>query len=421
MTMFVSTAVYAGGAFYNKTVIDEKDKVTYLFGMNYDLTPYDIKVEPKYIPEGYQVTDQGNDSIKIENTVSDREILVLSCNGASIDEQTSLNFTNVKAVEKTKIQNLETHIYTMEDRKLEIKDIVMFNEEDGYLIYIYSDGAELPIEELKKVAENLKITKLDTKTAYRSAMERKAQEVADELWIRRVYDFLVDGIPKKRVCEIGEEMKNPVLEKLFPADVADIRYTVQSVEIKDTLPKDEFPEENFVQYKEVKPWLEADGTLKSRMRYQNDGGVSRVDKMVASKFVVVKMKARNLKESKNGMEKDPMFGVDIAPDLGFYKARSDGNLVEYLKEAYLQERDYSLQGGGYGDFSIPIYFDEAICREGYERLKHFLWHPLAEGEELEYTLVYVIDEDLIEHAYLRNYFSGNVLDGKDSTYVKITK
>lgn len=418
----LTTAVQAAGLYYSKTVIEEEEKVTYMFDMDYDLTPYDIAVSPEYIPDGYRIIDSDQYHNKMRNDETGRGITIIPYNGANIDEHGPLNFTNVKNVEKTEIQNLEAHIYTMEDRKLEVKDIVMFNEKEGYLIFIYSDGKELSIEELKKVAENLKITKLDTKSAYKSARERKMDEIAQELWIREWYDFIRGGISSKRVCEIGEEMKNPNLEKLFPDNVADIRYTVESVEVKDKLEKDEFPEENFKQYEEeVKPWLEDDGTLKPRMRYSNYGGVSKEDKKTGSKFVVVKMKAHNLKESEHGSETVSTFGAQMAPTLGYYKAGIDGNLTYYLKEPYLQERDYELQGSDHGGASFPIYFDKAYHLEGNERLKQFFWRPLLEGEILEYTLVYVVDDDLIEHAYLQSYHNGTVNGEKNCTYVKITK
>ena len=61
--------------------------------------------------------------------------------------------------------------------------------------------------------------------------------------------------------------------------------------------------------------------------------------------------------------------------------------------------------------------------EGIQRLKSAFFRPIAAGEEIEYTLVYVADEDQLDHLYLW-FFGGTSGVNPDgsiiaSPYVKI--
>ena len=52
--------------------------------------------------------------------------------------------------------------------------------------------------------------------------------------------------------------------------------------------------------------------------------------------------------------------------------------------------------------SFPVYFDKQFS-EGIQGMKAGLFVPLAPGEEMEYTLVYVVDEDQTANIYLQFY------------------
>lgn len=257
--------------------------------------------------------------------------------------------------------------------------------------------------------------------AYQTAEERQKEEEQSERQRKKAEKWMEKGISKENVHAAGEEMQNPSLGKWgFSKSNADIRYTVQSVEVKEKLSKEEFPEENFEKYESVEPWLEKDGTLKPHTRYILDRSGTKKDKTVDFRFVVVKMKARNLKASDKGLDINPEFGLNLTPTLVTYDTKKNGNLV-MLENQYVYEQGFELTGLGAGGGSNAIYFDKAENLKGMKREKDFLWRTLPEGEELEYTLVYVADESLLAQSYLQMYNRGNVGDERNCTYVKITK
>ena len=65
--------------------------------------------------------------------------------------------------------------------------------------------------------------------------------------------------------------------------------------------------------------------------------------------------------------------------------------------------NYNLQWTAGNGASFPIYFDKIYYTEGVQRMKDAFFRPLAAGETLEYTLVYVADEDQLDSLYLDIY------------------
>lgn len=416
----VPAGVYAANHFYSKTVQKNGNDLTYQFNVDYSMTPNDIEVSAGYIPKGFELKKDGLYAGKIHNDATGEGITIMPYNGANIADFQRFDCFNVESVEKTEIQNLEAHILTMKNMKKVTKDIFLFNEADGYLVGVWTDAESLPEEELKKVAENLKITKLDTQVEYQKVKAEKSGTEGDAASMGGI------AIAKDKIHNIGEELKSPYLEKeggQFAKHDADIRYTVQSVEVKDKLDQKEFPQKNYGQYKEeVLPWLAEDGTLKPHTRYslKANGGVDNQSaKDVDSKFVVVKMKAQNVKGSLDKTEADPQYGI-MTPELAFYEKKADGTLGSMKKE-YVTEDGYGLQFmAGYGA-SFPIYFDRAENLEGIARQKDFCFYTLAEGDTVEYTVVYVADEDLLDNAYVQMYNRNAAGSQTDCAFVKITK
>lgn len=405
----VPMGVYATGAVFYKMIKQNGSLLEYELKVNYDMTPYDIEVVPGYMPEGYEMKEDGPWVGKIHNDANGGGITIMTHNAADLDEMEDFKFYGVKDVEKTKIQGMEAHVITSEWQNQLIRDIVLFNEEDGYVVIVWSDGEELSTEELKKVAEDMKITKLDTQIVYKSRQEKQDEKNRQERQEQTNAELREIGIPKDMIYAVGEEMSDPMFKKDSKYH-ADIRFTVESIEVKDILPEDEFAKKQFTRYEEeVAPWLNEDGTLKSHIRYKDV--FDETGEVVDSKFVVVKMKACNLKESESGIELGD-HGAQLAPHLKVYKTRKDGSLG-YFNRDDLGEEGYSLQSDGF-----PIYFDEAVHTEGTE-VKAFACRPLPEGEEIVYTLVYVVDDDRIEDAYLQMYNVGGA--DANCTYVKITK
>ena len=98
----------------------------------------------------------------------------------------------------------------------------------------------------------------------------------------------------------------------------------------------------------------------------------------------------------------------------------DGNAYSksYTKEYRRANEDYHLQTDGF-----PVYFDKMYNTEGTKRAKSFHFVPMQPGEELEYTLVYVVDEDRLDNAFFHFYseYGGWPVPegGNEFVYVKV--
>lgn len=419
IVIFAATAsvgVYAVNHYYTKTVKENEDKLSYKFQMNYDATPYDIEVTPSYIPKGYELKTEGPYEGKLHNDQTGEGITIIPFNAANLDDMQTKDFSNVVRVEKTEIQNMEAHVITYERMEKRLQEILLFNEADGYCIDVWSNAEELKEKELKKVAENLQIKKLDTQIAYKTAQEK----IREEKWKNAENMSRQKSISKELIREIGVEMTNPNLETL---GVEDIRYTVENVQILDAISFEQFPKENFDTatteridpfVEEVEPWLNEDGTLKQHARYlAGEDGVDDSEEnreMIGAKFVVVKMKA-NLADGRKEPVEESDISVTLAPDLEFYETDENGDLT-HAKE-YVTPDEFAGSNGS------PVYFETSHELEHDPKIASVWICKLNKGDVVEYTLIYVVDEDRLENAYLKFYWNGNYRD-HGCTYVKVT-
>ena len=231
-------------------------------------------------------------------------------------------------------------------------------------------------------------------------------------------------IAAENIYEIGDEITNPMLEdEALKNEVEDIRFVVNSVEVADSISLDEYPKENFIDYEnEMAPWMNEDGTLKSHDRgvLNENGEIEGIEK-ANSKYVIVRMKAKNCGNTQSEWNKED--GVPIAPDLTTLASMEDGTIVKADDSYVSVNENYSLQWMSSDGSSFPVYFDNMCYTDGNQRLKHALWHPLAAGEELDYTLIYVVDEDQVEQMYLWFFSGTGGVDSQGNTiaspYVRI--
>ena len=416
--MMVSVGGYAVEHYYTKKVTEDGRKLSYEFQMNYEATPYDIEVTANYVPKGYEVKTEGAYEGKIHNDETGKGITIMIFNAANLDDMKTRDFSNVLNVEEMEIQNMETHVITYETMGKTLQDVLLFNEADGYCIDIWSNAEELRGEELKKVAENLQIKKLDTQIVYKTAQEKLREERWREAEERR----RGKSISKELIRDIGVEMTDPNFENL--GYVEDIRYTVKEVQVLDAISFEEFPKENFdtetIEWvntfeEEVQPWLNDDGTLKEHARSLT--GKSTVDdseenqEMVGAKFVVVDMKAKVAGGAKDLMEETDI-SVTLAPDMEFYETDKDGNLTH--------AKEYSTSDQFVGSAGHPIYF-ETLSELQHDPKVKSVWNcKLDKGDVVEYTLIYIVDEDRLENAYLQFYMNGNFME-HGCTYVKVAE
>lgn len=372
-----------------------------------------IETKPSYLPEGYVSDGSG---IKWHNDETDGGISIIPLNAAELYTMSQIQENTFREYKKDELkENLQLNDSKMDlfvsdgfyvDSEKTVKEIYLFHEEYGYAVHIFSES-DLSTEEMKKVAEGVEVTVLDETVPYPTDEEiakmKMDLETENEKWQRE--------IPVGSLVSVGETVKDP-LEAYQPDRTEDlIRMTVESVEVKDSLMLQEYPKEQFVwDYDSfVAPWLNADGTLKPHERYVFEGvdmrlGSEKAVETTGAKYVVVKMKTENQGEQSDFNLQE---GVYIAPRID-YLTEEDGLLKQPEKEYSFANKSYRLEVDG-----MPIYFDKLYYQDNYK--KHALFHPIAKGEALEYTLIYVVDEDRLDQAYL-NLFYGDEVNLEEGDY-----
>lgn len=412
-------AGFAANGYFQKTVEKEADKLSYHFEINYDLTPYDIEVSPGYLPDGYELKEPDSPyGGKVHNDETGKGITMLPYNLASLDEMSSndlLQFKDVTNVEELTIQNMDADLITTNNEIYgEGKSLFLFNEKDGYVVQVWTDGG-ITDDDLKKVAETMEIKKLDTQVAYKTEEEKKTEEEQMQAQMEKDRAFVEKGVTKESIHKIGEEVHNPWVEKLTDEpnmfgetldSFGDIRYTVEDVQVLDALPLSEYPAEFYEDYEnQIAPLLNEDGTLKPYERVKRtfsvdgSGDEEEIIETVNSKFVVVKMRLRNMRDVPTRFE------WDIAPILTHLTAREDGGFDYPEYDFTPVDYDTNQIHGRFTSNGIhACYFDAPYFTEGIERLKDFTFVPIEANQELEYTVIYLADEDQLENMLLQFYY-----------------
>lgn len=434
LILAVGLVGFAANVLLKVNIKEDTKHVSYEVEVNRQREAHAIEVTPTYMPEGYvQTAADGPYGGKWRNEETDCGITIAPFNAAELYlmSQTNETFFESELEDTTYLKEIEINgmrqdIFLSDspyqDSEKSRINLFLSNEEYGYMVWISSEST-LSQDEILKVAEGLKIEVLDETVAYATDEEIEAlkkdeemarQKEAEEEALREEY-----GIPSENIHQIGEKISNPFIEKGMAESYGDIEYTVESVEITDSLDPQQYPVENYTDYEAVTPWINEDGTLKPHLRYEYDSksGEELGLQEVTSKFVVVKMKAKNVSDVTNEY-------VSAAPGLSVHKMREDGNPSWYNRMFLSGNEDYSLQWGAGWGANFPIYFDGRYFTEGIEAIKSAFYVPLESQEEISYTLVYVADEDVLDEVYLRFDFGGNqphMVDGKWTTeqYVKV--
>lgn len=432
-----SLVVLAANKFLSANLVKEEENVTYDLAIDHELAAHEIEVEPTYMPAGYELGDENSAwGGKWHNDKTGGTISIVAANAAELDEQVRLGdagfMTHGMKKENLKqeldINGMKVALFLSEsgyvDSDKNNAKAMLFNEDEGYLVEIFNSNSNLPIEETIKIAQGLDIRVLDSTVPYKTDEEIESILAQREIEKSRIRDEMKpELLTDNNFFSIGEELKIPFTETEYGIKPDDIRFTVESVEIKDALPVSEYPTENYSAYEEsVAGWLNKDGSLKPHERYKhpldengNPTGEPTVE-TVDSKFVVVHMKVKN----NNEVNPYDDYEVCVSPDMKYLKTDANGKHVRSIAadaEYFPANEGYDLQYG------FPVYFDKMYYTEGIQRLKHFHFVPMEPGEEMEYTLAYVVDEDRLDSAFFQFYsgYSGWPVPegGNEYVYVKI--
>ncbi|MDO4344000.1 MAG: DUF4367 domain-containing protein [Eubacteriales bacterium] len=411
-----SVTVMAISGIFSKNVEQSGETLSYQLEFNYELTPDTVEAEVGYIPEGYSEVPNTDGTKWCADDSYQNGISIMMASADYLDaEPEALDAENVKSMEKTTINGMEAHLIVLDcseeqDEKYFDKRIYLFNETEGYVCVVFG-GNDLSMEELKKVAEGLTFTKTGQSAEYMSSEEKEIRDASAQDFEKQWQESRDFGVPQEYIYDIGTGFEYQQLKTENTTAEGVAKITVESVEMIDSVA--DYPQENFFDYAEdVELQLNGDGTAKPYTRVTYDGSGEEIarEESVNRKFLKVTVKAENISES----------AIDYWAGAGYLahlEPMEEGNYKypdTYTEPLNWQEDSMSIEGG-------PIYFDQSPYAG--ELNGHFFWRELAVGETLEYTLLYVVDEDQMDNLYLK-YSSGSAipleLDGTFSDrYVRL--
>lgn len=393
-----SLTALALNGFFAKTVTQEEGAVDYKFDVNFDLTMEEVDVQPGYLPEGYQQS-QPFKFHKGEDARGGITITMVDAAYLAQEESGGLNIEKVKQLEETTINGKEAHLITLDVDTERYptgfdKRIYLFAPEDGYVCVLYGFN-DLPMEELVKVAENLQFTKTgETVKIEKESLLEKGNGVLEAIGDRIQkkeekisWDY---GVPAEDLTAVGEPFT--ARGSRWEPGVEDITLTltVTDVEICDSISG--LPQENFYDYERLQKGLNEDGTLKPYKRFvgeiQEDFSIEEVVREEAmQKFVKVSIHAENPTDEAGEL------WVGEA-QLKYLKQKENGDYVYSTTYTEPLNFDESI----YSDIGWPIYFDRTHGANEYG--KGFYRYEMQPKETLDYTLIYLVDEDRLDEVFL---------------------
>lgn len=394
--MLVTTVgVLAANKFFSKETVKSGDTTTYKFDIDNELKPGIFELTPGYLPEGYYEREEGK---YWSGDDKNSGISVFMDSTADIERQNYELDSYGELLETMTIGNSEAEILVEDKANPDkgMKNIHIFNALEGYVVWVWGDK-ETPLADVKRFAEELVVTRVgddqyetvEEKTE-RQKREKEGEEAAQE-WDQQAKAIREAGISDSDLFTLGTEAF-----KEEPTDagnmVKTVGYTVENAEFIDSVVG--YDKANFYNYDEVTPWLNEDGSLKPYSRVRDmvgDGHISSSveGQMVNQSLLKVTVKAKRYHEDNTYLPEDALI-TPLDGRLIYLEKKADGNYTWDNPFSYRPEED---QDYGLVCEDGPIYMDKPQFTEGDKRAHSFFFRDLAVGEEIEYTLLFVVDED----------------------------
>lgn len=398
--MGTSVIALAATGFFNKEEKVEEGTLTYKFDINYDLKPGVFKVTPSYVPEGYD--DHGDGKYWSKENYGHGFSLIPIQNTADLDDAGKMiQECNVEKVEHTTLSGMEADIVTFKDAEKYERptEIFLFNANEGYVLEVWGDY-NVSEEELKKVADNLTITRtgddaFTTEEEKQALAEEEAkQKEYEEQEKAKLQAACEKGVSKENVIPLG---KSSVVENLTGEKTT---YTVESAEFTDKL--DNVNKDNFYDYSVVEPWLNEDGTLKPYLRQHIMEDGTEEEEEMGQCFLRVKVKVEK-EISDKVAEKDLAYAKDTSLN-AFVRpfGKDKGDAYEWIYGMY------AAAPGQHNEMQMDhsaLYLDKPEFT-GADVRNHFFYRNMKDGETLEYELIFVVDKDLKDKNPMLAFMTG---------------
>lgn len=397
---------FAAARALNVTVKEEDGKVEQQVSVEpTQKEAHKIEVTAGYVPEGYVYHEENDGPYggKYHNDATGGGMTIVPLNAAEVYWHTMIEdgwidtiynedaFAGTTELNGTTVNLFREESVYVDDNTIS-QNAYLFNEEEGYVVWVYLDGIDLPEDEVLKVVQNLQVTILDETVAYATD-----EEIEAEKEMKASYRMQKESIESSRVHQIGDVITAP--DSVQSTDLADLQYTVKDAQILDTLPLDQYPKENYVPDYDsaVAPLLNEDGTLKSHIRYPYTVSTRDIDKdrgkEVNGKFLAVTVDITNTADAAGEFE--------ITPELTLLRKANMDESGSYEEFEYIEGTKAYLELNGDG---APFY--QSVQQFTENSKKHVRFAEIGAGETIECTFVYVVDEDCVENACLEFFNTG---------------
>ncbi len=390
LVIIIPSAVYAAVVYFQKTDRVEGDSLTYEFALNYELVPGEYQAKAGYLPAGFAGDEDGDGKYYGEN---EKWITIMPVyTTAELDKiNNQITVNDIDKVEHTELSGMPADVITFQEAEKNRSHtyIFLFNESEGYVLNIVA-GYGLDQKELLKFADSLTVERIGD--GHYETEEEKAikeqKEQDEELAMQegqKVWDELMRlGIPEEKMVPLGEELFNY-------NDTCS--YTVTDYAFLNSM--EGFAEEDFFDFTRFDGWLNADKTLSpyTRQHFDKNGEIISEEK-TEQEFLRVNMKVHCYEDT------------DAALDLALqYVTKNEAGVLTWAEDFYepVPSEEYYLQMD-----DSAVYFDKAVNVSGEGR-SHFFYREMKAGEDLEYTLLFVVDKDRENDFLLRLAGSNNDL------------
>lgn len=334
-----------------------------------------MRLVPNYIPEGYEYLQEyfeDEDGIKKYHKTDGSSGLTIVLENYHVN----LTFPYISFVENTEINGVKTDILTTQGKAEFNHVIIMFYEELGQIVTIYGYN-DIPLDELKKVAENIALEPTGGE-AYKAFAEEWETTEAEPI-------LMEDG----RKVRIGEAMeyKDDAMNKK-------LSFVVKDIDIRDSI--SELSKDYFTDYERITSLLDENGKFDAYERtetvWENNALVEKRIGEVHPGFACVTIEITNLSD-------------EPATDEFVY-----GNLVYKNSETGEAESEI-FEGLG----NEPVYYDGSDYLDGVYNIK--LYHSDFEaGETRTVHLGVLFMRERQDEAYLQFFNWTNLMD---TCYVKL--
>lgn len=360
-----------------------------------------VTSSPTYVPEGYEYHEDGPYGGKWHNDTTDGTMSIITHNAADLYLMTQTGGGTTSQIDKNDyIKTIEIggmnvdvfssdSIYTDDDTIRQ--DVVLTNEEYGYMIQVSLDGPDLADDEALKVAEGLDIQVSDETVPY-----------ADDEEIAKIKDGQTADFDSAYDSSLFYNVGDVITD---PQDKENkTEFKVTDVRLADSLPLDQFPKENYVPDYDstVAPLLNEDGTLKSHERYSPaSDSLSKEDLETAdSKFIIATVEITNTGDSSTKEY--------ITPMLEYLSTDGDGSYTRFsVQSASAAYQALSVDGE-------PLY--QSVQQYTDNQKQHVRFAEIGAGETLECTFAWVVDDDCTDNAYL-SFF--DMYGGMTNSYPRV--